>query len=298
MPSLRIFRTAACSLSTRPFGQDDLHCLCVGLGVFRVLQLVILLFMWIYLYVKKWEQEGGELPDWCKPLEEPSESAQQQGGDYYYNYESVPPTGSEGGESLRWLRLLASVVAETTSYNNNETTAPETDSISNTSSSSSAGAAQDLNLINETNQFPQYKRGRRWLIAYVALSVAYSVIDFAVLASIYSAASVGTPADPMGREIFLRPLLRFKVGFMNLLLVVLVVMGIMMVYYNRQGNWGCHDGADGIEYNDGLEDTVWFVFFSTFPSLVAFDISVLLSNFSCPLRSISVPLIFCSLFIW
>ena len=50
MPSLEIFGKI---LTTSPWGQDDLHCLCVALGSFRVVQIAVLIPMWAYLYVLK-----------------------------------------------------------------------------------------------------------------------------------------------------------------------------------------------------------------------------------------------------
>lgn len=62
MPSLKIFGKL---LTTRPWGQDDLHCLCFALGTFRVIQVIVLIPMWIYLYVKRINGSADGSPDWC-----------------------------------------------------------------------------------------------------------------------------------------------------------------------------------------------------------------------------------------
>lgn len=117
------------------------------------------------------------------------------------------------------------------------------------------------------------KTGQKWLMSYMALSFLYSVVDLAVLVAIYSAASVGTPTNPMARGVFLRPLLRVKVVFMNLALAALVVVGILMVYFNRKSQWGCTNDSIAGEAVQGtssvnMEDTFWYICFCKFPYLV------------------------------
>uniref|UniRef100_A0A7R9ZAK0 sn-1-specific diacylglycerol lipase n=1 Tax=Pseudictyota dubia TaxID=2749911 RepID=A0A7R9ZAK0_9STRA len=98
------------------------------------------------------------------------------------------------------------------------------------------------------------KDGKKWLFSYVTSSFAYVVMDMALLVAIWKAASVGTPTQPFGREKFLRPILRFRIVFMNIFLVGLVVIGILMVYFNREDNYGCNYDDDILKgwYKDAL----------------------------------------------
>lgn len=82
--------------------------------------------------------------------------------------------------------------------------------------------------------------GRKWLYAYVVTSFSYMIMDLALLVAIWKAASVGTPTQPRGREKFLRPLLRFKIVVMTIFLAGCVVVGILLVFLNRRGDFGCN----------------------------------------------------------
>ena len=113
------------------------------------------------------------------------------------------------------------------------------------------------------------QKSRRYLEAYIFSSFVYSISDLALLAAIWSAASVGTPSNPRGRNLFLRPLLRFKVLGMNALLIALVVIGIGMVYFERLDNYGCFEGSIPT-----FEASAYFVFYCILLVLQAIELGV------------------------
>jgi hypothetical protein len=108
-----------------------------------------------------------------------------------------------------------------------------------------------------------------WLTVYLFSSLAHCIADISLLAAIWSAASLGTPTVPMGRDVYLRPLLRVKLFWMNLWLLALVAFGVMMVQRGRQDNYGC-----GEEAQLGFEATGWYATFCVILVTQAVDVCV------------------------
>ena len=75
---------------------------------------------------------------------------------------------------------------------------------------------------------------------------------------------MGTPTQPKGRDKYLRPLIIFKMLFINLFPLVLLIMGIFKVVKNRANNFGCGQDAIGndVELRYNPEATPVYVFFS------------------------------------
>lgn len=64
MPALVIFR----NFTTRPFGGDDLHIVCIILGLYRLIQFICLAPLCIHYYIRR--IRGGDIyingiPPWC-----------------------------------------------------------------------------------------------------------------------------------------------------------------------------------------------------------------------------------------
>jgi hypothetical protein len=74
---------------------------------------------------------------------------------------------------------------------------------------------------------------------FTALACIYMLIDIAWMFALWSAASVGTPTQPKGRDRYLRPLIIFKLCIINLFPILLVVWGIYKTYMSRMDNFGC-----------------------------------------------------------
>jgi len=296
-----------CALTTRPFGQDDLDPMIKGLGLFRIVQLAVLAAMWIYLYVIKWRQDGNnETPAWCSPSDVvPAVDATLQpvrGGLFDNNFAN---RDSGGNDTAR--QLLLRFLAENSDYHN----------ITNvTNSTTRPSGPVNLDLIDDYDILGQQQLSRtaeNWLVAYIFLSLAYTLVDLGLLGAIWSASGIGTPTEPLGRILFLRPLLRFKVVAMNVVLLAVVLAGVLMVHYNRLDDWGCRppgdvfgnittnvtagDGNGGrfvanassnssssnatddalstpFEYQTTLEDTIWYVWFCIVLVLQALELLI------------------------
>lgn len=117
-----------------------------------------------------------------------------------------------------------------------------------------------------------FEEARPWMSAYLLLSLAVGFLDFTLLLAIWSAAGVGTPTQPMGRDKFLRPLLRTKIFVVTFLTLTLVIIGICMVHFFRQISWGC-DPEFGP--GEGFEATGLFTLFSVILVLQALEVFVL-----------------------
>lgn len=178
------------NITTRPFAADDLHLLCMTLGIFRAMQLCCIVPLWIFMYVRRIRSHG-DLPTWC--IKEDSNDP-----------------------------------------------APST---------------EDANSP--------------WMTLYLFSSLAHCIADISLLAAIWSAASLGTPTVPMRRDVYLRPLLRIKLFWMNLWLLGLVAFGVMMVQRGRQNNYGC-----GEEAQLGFETTGWYATFCVILVTQALDVCV------------------------
>lgn len=79
---------------------------------------------------------------------------------------------------------------------------------------------------------------------FTALACIYMLIDIAWMFALWSASSVGTPTQPKGRDKYLRPLIIFKLGIINVFPIILVVWGIYKTYMNRMNNFGCGMGVE------------------------------------------------------
>lgn len=74
---------------------------------------------------------------------------------------------------------------------------------------------------------------------YLIISLIYTIIDMALSFAIWSAASVGTPTEPRGRNQALKSLIFVKIVCMNLILVFVLGSGIYMINMGRKYNYGC-----------------------------------------------------------
>lgn len=79
---------------------------------------------------------------------------------------------------------------------------------------------------------------------FLVISFLYNVIDIALSMAIWSAASVGTPTEPRGRDKALRSIIWLKVICMNLLLAFVLGSGIYLVAHGRKTNYGCGGDAN------------------------------------------------------
>jgi hypothetical protein len=105
--------------------------------------------------------------------------------------------------------------------------------------------------------------------AYCFLLLILIVSDLAVLASIYSAASIGTPTQTLERDKFLRPLLQFKIFGLNILMIVLVVCEMVFIQLNRDDNWGCDEGEPT------FEDSPWYKLFAAILFLLGLELMLI-----------------------
>ncbi len=85
---------------------------------------------------------------------------------------------------------------------------------------------------------------------YLTVTVIYTLLDIVLSLATWSAASVGTPTEPRGRDKVLRTLIWIKITFMNVLLLVVLASGIFFVAEGRRTNYGCGEVNDGnsVEY--------------------------------------------------
>eukprot|EP01082_Thalassiosira_pseudonana_P012367 g11283.t1 g11283 contig5:520994-523971(-) len=81
---------------------------------------------------------------------------------------------------------------------------------------------------------------------YLVASLFYTFLDMALSLAMWSAASLGTPTDPRGRESILRYLLYAKIIFMNMLLLLLLGSGIFLVHDGRKYNYGCGSDRESV----------------------------------------------------
>jgi hypothetical protein len=84
---------------------------------------------------------------------------------------------------------------------------------------------------------------------FLFISALYTVLDIILSLATWSAASVGTPTEPRGRDASLRWLIWIRVGFMNLLLAVALTSGILFVNKARGSNYGCGNVGVDATYN-------------------------------------------------
>jgi hypothetical protein len=112
-------------------------------------------------------------------------------------------------------------------------------------------------LVNYTSSFDEDITGvvlessidTSWITFFLFISAAYTVLDIILSLATWSAASVGTPTEPRGRDASLRWLIWTRVVFMNLLLAVALTSGILFVNKARGSNYGCGDVGVDAAYN-------------------------------------------------
>lgn len=101
---------------------------------------------------------------------------------------------------------------------------------------------------------------------FLSLSIIYTFFDFLLSLSTWSAASIGTPTNPVGehskldREKLLRTLIWIKISIMNILLICTFSIGVAVVVFGRKHNYGC--GADNHHGIDVFENSPWYTMFS------------------------------------
>ncbi|KAL7463832.1 hypothetical protein ACHAXS_004182 [Conticribra weissflogii] len=76
-------------------------------------------------------------------------------------------------------------------------------------------------------------------LTFAGIAALYMVIDVAWILAVWSAACMGTPTEPMGRDEYLRPLLIFKIFAVNIFPILLLVVGVLRVAETREDNYGC-----------------------------------------------------------
>eukprot|EP00579_Thalassiosira_antarctica_P010681 CAMPEP_0201912116 /NCGR_PEP_ID=MMETSP0903-20130614/2870_1 /ASSEMBLY_ACC=CAM_ASM_000552 /TAXON_ID=420261 /ORGANISM="Thalassiosira antarctica, Strain CCMP982" /LENGTH=1009 /DNA_ID=CAMNT_0048447001 /DNA_START=24 /DNA_END=3053 /DNA_ORIENTATION=- len=111
-----------------------------------------------------------------------------------------------------------------------------------------------LPILKEEIGNADYKSGS-FLDEFLFNSVAYFFYDVAWIIMVWNSASIGTPTEPMRRDVYIRNLIKFKMFVSNLYPLVLLGMGVYYVYAIRDNNYGC--GADG-EPVTRPDEGVWY----------------------------------------
>mmetsp|Transcript_29580 Transcript_29580/g.59412 ORF Transcript_29580/g.59412 Transcript_29580/m.59412 type:complete len:985 (+) Transcript_29580:263-3217(+) len=78
-------------------------------------------------------------------------------------------------------------------------------------------------------------------LTFAGIAALYMVIDVAWILAVWSAACMGTPTEPMGRDEYLRPLLIFKIFAVNIFPILLLVFGVLQIAATRKDNYGCFE---------------------------------------------------------
>jgi len=112
------------------------------------------------------------------------------------------------------------------------------------------------------------KRQHLMVNVYIVALMVVVIADLALIACIYSAASIGTPTQTLQRDKYLRPLLQFKLFGMNTILLVLFLWQLLFIYVNRDDNYGCP--AD-----ENVENSVWYSLFATVLFLFAIELMLI-----------------------
>jgi len=86
-------------------------------------------------------------------------------------------------------------------------------------------------------------------------SAVYFFLDVAWMIMVWNSASVGTPTEPMKRDVYIRNLIKFKMLAIILFPLVLLSLGVFYVYRLRDENYGC--GANG-EPVANPDEGVWY----------------------------------------
>jgi len=78
-----------------------------------------------------------------------------------------------------------------------------------------------------------------FLDEFLANSMMYFIYDVAWVIMAWNSASIGTPTEPMRRDVYLRNLIKFKMFVSNIYPFVLVALGVYYIYDMRKDNYGC-----------------------------------------------------------
>lgn len=113
---------------------------------------------------------------------------------------------------------------------------------------------------------------------YLIVSVIYTVVDVVLSLGIWSAASVGTPTEPRGRDQALRTIIWIKLIFMNFLLIIVLASGLYFVAEGRRTNYGCgsvdhnYDTQQNTNAVEQFENSPWYVMYCVVMFTYAFEL--------------------------
>ena len=118
------------------------------------------------------------------------------------------------------------------------------------------------NVQNElfVSQVSSFEDGTGPYIYGMILAIVYFGINISWLCMVWSAASIGTPTEPDGRDKYLRPLIIFQLFAGVCFPVILLAMGIHGVWYYRDDNYRC--GSDVPPPQPPPDEFAHFHFFS------------------------------------
>jgi hypothetical protein len=102
------------------------------------------------------------------------------------------------------------------------------------------------------------------------IAVVYFGINVTWLCMVWSAASIGTPTEPDGRDKYLRPLIIFQLIAGVCFPVILLWFGIDSIGYYREDNFRC--GSDVPRPDVTPDEFVYFYFFSILMITYALEI--------------------------
>eukprot|EP00804_Cyclotella_cryptica_P026509 CCRYP_008141-RB/>CCRYP_008141-RB protein AED:0.08 eAED:0.08 QI:258/1/1/1/0.63/0.5/12/1927/500 len=91
----------------------------------------------------------------------------------------------------------------------------------------------------------------RFEMVFTWVASIYVFIDCTWIMCVWSAASIGTPTQPIERDKFLRPLIIYKMFAVNVFPILLISLGIAKVVELRQNNYGCGDEEPEFYPDDG-----------------------------------------------
>ncbi len=110
------------------------------------------------------------------------------------------------------------------------------------------------------SQVSSFEDGTGPYIYGMIIAIVYFGINISWLCMVWSAASIGTPTEPDGRDKYLRPLIIFQLFAGVCFPVILLAMGIHGVWYYREDNYRC--GPDVPPPDPPPDQFVYFHFFS------------------------------------
>ena len=79
---------------------------------------------------------------------------------------------------------------------------------------------------------------------FLTPAVAFFCVDVAWLIMVWHSASIGTPTEPMRRDVYIRNLMKIKIFFINLYPIYLIGAALYYVHTIRANNFGC--GEEGL----------------------------------------------------